>query len=130
MGIIVGVVGVGQFALQFIPLFKLHPDVDAVYATDIVPERAADAVSGLGVDRVFASYEDLLSSDCDAVAIFTQRWTHGPLVLQALNAGKHAYSTVPMAISTEEISAIVSAVDKTGRTYMMGETSYYYPGPV
>ena len=50
MGIIVGVVGVGQFALQFIPLFKLHPDVDAVYATDIVPERAADAVSGLGVD--------------------------------------------------------------------------------
>jgi predicted dehydrogenase len=51
-------------------------------------------------------------------------------VLQALNAGKHAYSTVPMAISTEEISAIVSAVDKTGRTYMMGETSYYYPGPV
>ena len=130
MGITVGVVGVGQFAAKFIPLFKLHPGVDAVYATDVVPERATDAVRGLNVDRVFPSYEDLLSSDCDAVAIFTQRWTHGPLVLQALNAGKHTYSTVPMAISTEEISAIVTAVEITGLTYMMGETSYYYPGPV
>jgi predicted dehydrogenase len=35
-----------------------------------------------------------------------------------------------MAISTEEISTIVTAVEDTGLTYMMGETSYYYPGPV
>ncbi len=33
----------------------------------------------------------------------TQRWTHGPMVLQALEAGKNVYSAVPMAISVEEI---------------------------
>ncbi len=47
----------------------------------------------------------MLESDVDAVAIFTQRWTHGPLVVQALRAGKHVYSAVPMAITEEEIGS-------------------------
>ena len=72
----------------------------------------------------------MLESDVDAVAIFTQRWTHGPLVVQALRAGKHVYSAVPMAISEEEIAEIIEAVRETGLTYMMGETSYYNPATV
>jgi predicted dehydrogenase len=64
------------------------------------------------------------------VAIMTQRWTHGPLVLQALDAGKNVYSAVPMAISVEEITAIVQKVEQTGLIYMMGETSYYNPAVV
>jgi predicted dehydrogenase len=130
MGITIGFVGAGQFADSFIPLFKLHPAVDAVYATDLVPERAAEAAERLGADKVFSSYADLLASDCDAVAVFTQRWTHGPLVLQALEAGKHVYSTVPMAISVDDISAIIEVLKATGLIYMMGETSYYYPAAV
>jgi predicted dehydrogenase len=130
MGITIGFVGAGQFADSFIPLFKLHPGVDAVYATDLVAERAVHAVESLGADQVFSSYEELLASDCDAVAIFTQRWTHGPLVLQALEAGKHVYSTVPMAVSVEQISAIFEALSSTELIYMMGETSYYYPAAV
>jgi predicted dehydrogenase len=130
MGTTIGFVGAGQFADSFIPLFKLHPDVEAVYATDLVPARAAHAMESLGADKVFSSYEDLLSSDCDAVAIFTQRWTHGPLVLQALEAGKHVYSTVPMAVSVEQISDILGVLRSTGLIYMMGETSFYYPAAV
>lgn len=130
MGTTIGFVGAGQFTASFLPLFKLHPDVDAVYVTDLVPSRAADAVKDLGADRAFDSYEELLRSDCDAVAVFTQRWTHGPLVLDALRAGKHVYSTVPMGISVEEIAAIVDLVASSGLVYMMGETSHYYPAAV
>jgi predicted dehydrogenase len=75
-------------------------------------------------------FEALLASDVDAVAIFTQRWTHGPLVQQALRAGKHVYSAVPMAVSEEEIAGIIDAVRDTGLVYMMGETSYYNPATV
>ncbi|MHA6618063.1 Gfo/Idh/MocA family oxidoreductase [Pseudonocardia sp. DLS-67] len=70
----------------------------------------------------------MLASDVDAVAIFTQRWTHGPLVVAALEAGKHVYSAVPMAITADEIGAIIEAVRKTGLTYMMGETELLAPG--
>lgn len=130
MGITIGFVGTGQFAESFIPLFKLHPEVDRIYVTDLVPERADDACQRLGADAAFDSYEALLASDCDAIAVFTQRWTHGPLVLRALEAGKHVYSTVPMGVSVEEISRIMSTVASSGLIYMMGETSYYYPAAV
>ncbi|MFJ5962557.1 Gfo/Idh/MocA family protein [Pseudarthrobacter oxydans] len=125
-----GVVGAGQFGSQFAHLFNLHPGVSAVYVADELPERAAEAVARYGLAGVKDSFDALLASDVDAVAIFTQRWTHGPLVEQALRAGKHVYSAVPMAVSEEEIAAIIQAVRDTGLVYMMGETSYYNPATV
>nr|WP_261974967.1 Gfo/Idh/MocA family oxidoreductase [Curtobacterium sp. B18] len=130
MMISVGMVGAGQFAPQFAKLFKLHPDVDRVYVTDLVDDRATDLVESQHLDGTFPDFDAVLASDVDAVAIFTQRWTHGPLVVQALRAGKHVYSAVPMAISVEEIRTIIEAVRETGLTYMMGETSYYNPATV
>jgi len=125
-----GIVGAGQFAGQFAALFKIHPDVDRVLVTDLLPERAEELVAREGLDGVVDSFDALLETDVDAVALFTQRWTHGPLVVRALRAGKHVYSAVPMAISEEEIAAIIEAVRETGLTYMMGETSYYNPATV
>jgi predicted dehydrogenase len=126
----IAIVGAGQFSGKFATLFKKHPLVGSVYATDLLPERAAELVEREALDGVFDSFEDALASDVDAVGIFTQRWTHGPLVVAALKAGKHVYSAVPMAISAEEIAAIIAEVERTGLTYMMGETSYYNPATV
>lgn len=125
-----GIVGAGQFSGQFAKLFKAHPLVRDVYVTDVLTERAETLAARQHLAGTFASFEDMLASDVDAVAIFTQRWTHGPLVVQALRAGKHVYSAVPMAITEEEIAAIIEAVRETGLTYMMGETSYYNPATI
>ncbi|GKQ36685.1 Gfo/Idh/MocA family protein [Streptomyces sp. A012304] len=126
-----GIVGAGQFSGQFATLFQAHPGVGDVHVTDLLPERAEQLVAAQGLAGTFPSYDAMLQSPAvDAVAIFTQRWTHGPLVLRALNAGKHVYSAVPMAITTEEIAAIIDAVKATGLTYMMGETSQYNPATV
>ncbi|GAB3795163.1 Gfo/Idh/MocA family oxidoreductase [Humibacter antri] len=126
----IGMVGAGQFAPSFAKLFKAHPDVDRVLVTDILPERARELVERERLDGTAPDFDAMLAGDVDAVAIFTQRWTHGPLVVAALKAGKHVYSAVPMAISAEEIAAIIEAVKETGLTYMMGETSYYNPATV
>lgn len=126
----IGVLGVGQFGSQFAHLFKLHPGVSDVYVVDELPERATAAQERWGLDGVLGSFEELLESDVDAVAIFTQRWTHGPLVERALRAGKHVYSAVPMAISEAEIERIIQAVRETKLVYAMGETSYYNPATV
>ncbi|SDT24990.1 Predicted dehydrogenase [Pseudarthrobacter equi] len=126
----IGIVGAGQFGGQFAHLFNLHPGVREVYVVDERPERAAEAVDRYDLAGVKPDFEALLASDVDAVAIFTQRWTHGPLVERALRAGKHVYSAVPMAVTEEEIARIIEAVRETGRVYMMGETSYYNPATV
>jgi predicted dehydrogenase len=125
-----GIVGAGQFAGSFAKLWRVHPGVSDILATDLLPERAERLAASCDLAGTVPSYEAMLDSDVDAVAIFTQRWTHGPLVVQALRAGKHVYSAVPMAVTAEEIAAIIEAVRQTGLTYMMGETSYYNPAVV
>ena len=120
-------IGCGEFAKNFVPLFKLHPLVEKVYVCDLIAERAEEYSKKFSVEIV-ASFEEVLKRrDIDAVAIFAQRHLHGPLVLQALSAGKHVYSAVPMASEVEQCQQIVAKVAETGLTYMMGETCYYYP---
>lgn len=127
MGMKIGICGIGQFAPCFTRLFKAHPVVDEVVLADLIPERAHEEAQRIGVRRVMGSLDELCRSDVDAIAIFTQRQLHGPHALQALSAGKHVYSAVPMGMSVDEISKIIEMVKRTGLLYMTGETSYYYP---
>lgn len=126
----IGVIGTGQFARSFIGLWQLHPEVEEVYACDLIPERAEEHRRKYNLAGTFADVDEVLASDVDCVAIMTQRWTHGELALRALEAGKNVYSAVPMAITVDEIRSIVAKVEDTGLIYMMGETSYYNPAVV
>ncbi|WP_164821556.1 Gfo/Idh/MocA family protein [Paenibacillus koleovorans] len=130
MGFRLGVVGAGQFSRCFIPLFQAHPYVTEVVLAETVTERRDKFAKAFRLSEVYDSFEALLKSDVDAVALFTQRHLHGPQTIQALQAGKHVYSAVPAAQSLEEIGGIVEEVRRSGLIYMTGETSYYYPSTV
>lgn len=123
----IGVVGFGAFARSFVPLFQAHPGVAAVDLAEIRPDRRAEGSSLFHFDTVYDDFESLLAGPCDAVAIFTDRSRHFPFAKKALLAGKHVYCAVPMANRLEEIAELVDLVRSTGLTYMMGETSIYYP---
>jgi predicted dehydrogenase len=125
MGIKVGLVGVSNFGSKFVPLFKLHPLVDELCVAELDPDRRAAVAKEFGIARTFASHDELCASDVDAIAIFTQRWTHGPLAIKSLKAGKHVYSAVPSGVTLEELGELVELVKSTGLTYMLGETEYY-----
>ena len=128
MSISVGVCGVGLFADHFIPLFKAHPDVENVVLCDLDAEKLEAKCEKFGISDSSPSLDDLCArDDVDAIAIITQHHLHGPQAVQALEAGKHVYSAVPSAISMEEITKLVETVEETGKIYMIGETSYYYP---
>ena len=119
------VIGCGAFARNFVPLFKAHPATEKVFVCDLIPERSADYSRKFEVE-VIPSFEDALArKDVNAVAIFVQRHLHGPLVIQALKAGKHVYSAVPCASTVEEIFEIERLVRETRLTYSMGETGFY-----
>jgi len=121
------VVGGGSFGVRFIPIFQAHPCVSEVSFAEILPERRGAVAAKFGVKRLFDSLDAALASDVDAVAIITQRHLHGPMTIAALRAGKHVYCAVPMATELSEIEEICRLAAATGLTYMMGETSYYYP---
>jgi predicted dehydrogenase len=121
----IAMIGCGRFAGNFVPLFKAHPEVERVFVCDLIRERA-EAYSAQFDVPIVDSFEDALSSpEINAVAIFTQRFLHGPMVIAALRAGKHVYSAVPCAISIDEIREIEALVRSTRLTYSMGETGFY-----
>lgn len=123
--ITIAIIGCGRFSKFFVPLFKDHPNVEKVYVCDEKKDRAEEFSKKFGVS-VVDSFEETLSSDkINCIAIFTQRFKHGEMVVKALNAGKHVYSAVPCAISVDEIKEIEKTVRKTGLIYSMGETGYY-----
>ena len=124
-------VGCGQFCSHFVTLFKEHPAVEYVAACDKFRERAERFKETYGMDAIFDTFEDVIASDeVNSVAIFTQRDLHGQMAIEALKAGKHVYSAVPMALKIEEILEIVRLVKETGLTYMMGETGIYRPASI
>jgi len=127
MGIRVGMVGVGSFAQCFIPLFKAHPLVDEVILCDLDAQKLRQNSERYGIPKTCPSLDDLCATNVDAAAIITQNWLHAPQAIQALEAGKHVYSAVPTGISVDEIARLVKTVERTGKVYMLGETSYYYP---
>ncbi len=127
MAIRIGVVGAGAFAHCFIPLFKAHPLVEEVALCDVNDQKLDDSSDHFGIKTRFRSLEELLDSNFTAAAIITQNWLHAPQAIQSLNAGKDVYSAVPAGITVDEIQELVRTVEKTGRIYMMGETSYYSP---
>lgn len=123
----IGIVGTGSFAQNFIPLFKLHPLVEKVILCDLDEVKLNENMKKHGITNGSSSLGELLETDVDSVAIFTQNWMHGPQAEKALLAGKNVYSAVPAGITCEEVERLVSAVRKSGKTYMIGETSFYYP---
>lgn len=119
------VVGCGRFSPFFVPLFKAHPVTEKVWVCDQKRDRAEDFAKRFDVEIMDSFEEALASKEVNAVAIFTQRFKHGKMVIDALKAGKHVYSAVPCAVSVDEIKEIERLVRETRLTYSMGETGFY-----
>ena len=123
----IAIIGCGEFAKEFIPIFKAHPYVEKIFVCDKIKEKALEYQKKFDVE-VIDTFEDALNrKDVNAIAIFVQRHLHGPFAIKALNAGKNVYSAVPMASEVSHCKEIIDVVKRTGLTYMMGETCVYYP---
>lgn len=139
MGISIGIVGLGGFGSQFVELFKKHPQVDRIALCDREAERVRKfAENPAFADKfhpcdAYGSLEAICASDVQAIALFTQPWLHAPQAVQAIEAGKHVYSAVPI-ISLPDGQEILDWCDRlvqtcrrTGMSYMLGETTFYRP---
>jgi predicted dehydrogenase len=126
----VGIIGGGQFSSSFIPLFQAHPFVEEVALVEPNLERRTRVASQFSISQTFENLAEFWNSDFDAVAIFTPRWTHAQIALEALKNGRHVYTAVPMGITKDEVTQLVEAAGDSGLTYFMAETSYYYPAVV
>lgn len=77
-----------------------------------------------GIPRTAATYEELLADpEVEGVLITTPNDTHRDLVLQALEAGKAAYTDKPIAHTLEHGVAIVEAVEASRLPFAVGHSA-------
>lgn len=119
----IGVVG-GGFGCAF--YWHEHPDCVVQAVSDLRPERRAALRNVYRCDRAYDSLEELIKdSEVDAVAVFTGAPDHVRHSIACLEAGKHVICAVPAAMTLDECEQLREAVERSGLTYMMAETSYY-----
>ena len=124
----VGIAGYGlcAFGAQF--GFQKHPNVEVVAVTDLIPSRCAKLAKACGCEKTYPSCEEMIKDDSiEAVFIATDAPSHARLAVAALEHGKHVASAVPAVFgSLEEADQLFEAVKKSGRKYMLFETSYFH----
>ncbi len=121
----VALVGLG-FGGAFAGIYRAHPDVGEVTLYDLngdLLKRVAESVGGV---KTAPSFEAILEDrSIDAVHLVTPIPLHGEQTVRVLEAGKHCACTVPMATSLEDICRIAEAERRSGKNYMMMETTLY-----
>ena len=120
-----GVIGTGDRAVGYLQrIFKTLSDEKAakvVGVADINPVRAAEGGKDLGAGQAFTDYRKLLElPQLDAVFVMTPDFTHAPIVLDAIAAGKHVFCEKPRATTVEDSNAIVSAASKGKSIFLAG----------
>jgi len=123
----IGVVGL-RFGRAFAQVFADHPDCELAAVADMEADRRAEFSSAVGGARMYSTLEEVLADgEVEAVGVFTPAPRHAEHSCAALEAGKHVLCAVPAGLTLDDCERLIRTVDRTGRTYMMAETSCYYP---
>ena len=121
----VALVGLG-FGSCFVPIWLDHPNVGQVTVCDTNEKLLQQMKERYPRIRITTSFEEVLKDETiDAVHLVTPIPLHADQSVAVLESGKHCACTVPMATSLEDIRRIVAAKRKSGKNYMMMETTLY-----
>lgn len=139
----IGVVGLGERGLQAVrrlchvegvrltALCDLHIHADNIQAaigvgTPYYGVPTAQHPHQSPAPRMFADYRHVCRDDgVDLVYICTDWLSHTPIILEALEHGKHVAVEVPAATTLTNIRAIVDAAEQSQRHCMMLENCVY-----
>ncbi len=112
----VAIIGCGSFAGgQYLHRVKQMRHAELVAVCDILPERAQDYARRAGIDRWFASIDELLDGcEFDILMNATSIPAHHAINLKALTAGKHLFTQKPAGLTVAEVTAQIEAAAKAG----------------
>jgi predicted dehydrogenase len=124
-------VGMGRWGRSWAKLVSRHPEVaELVACVDVQPEmlqqlqRDVDMAAGNCFPTLPAA---LQATDAEAVLVTTALTDHVPVVLAALEAGKHVLVEKPFAPALEDARQAVDVAAAQGRILMVSQNYRFYP---
>lgn len=125
----VGVISCSHMAQSHMLAVKNHEQARLVAICDVDEEKLREAGEKLEVEARYTDYRDLLKHPgLDAVIIVTPDQLHREMAVAALEANLHVLCEKPLAITREDVAAIVRAAKASDRKLMVGQIARYTPG--
>lgn len=111
-----GIIGCGRVTTMFhLNAIDSLDQVKVVSVSDLSEDRMKSVKNLCGAEYSYEDYSELLqSSDVDAVVINTPPRFHEPMVLEAIDAGKHVLCEKPLAQTVEGCLRIKEAQKSAG----------------
>ena len=105
-----GVLGAGLFAnATLLPALKKVKDIELVGIASAGGLHARHSAEKFGFTYATSNDDEILDDpNINTVAILTRHDTHTGLALKALQAGKHVFVEKPLAVSQDQLSAVVA----------------------
>lgn len=118
----VGVIGVGGISRTHMPGWAASPHAEVIAGADLSEAALATWGNTHGVTNLSVKPEDLFNNpDIDIIDICTPNMYHTPLVVAALEAGKHVICEKPLAPTPADIHQMIEARDKSGKQLMTAQ---------
>jgi predicted dehydrogenase/threonine dehydrogenase-like Zn-dependent dehydrogenase len=116
-----GVIGAGNYATSMLlPHLHDRADVRLVEVATATGLSATNAQHRFGFERCSTDHRGLLADEAvDAVVIATRHHAHAAMVCEALRAGKAVFVEKPLAVDSDQLQAILSAVTDSGNDRLM-----------
>lgn len=126
----IGIIGVGRIGqLAHLANFVCVKGCRVVAVADQRPILVRRASRLFGVTRCYLTHHELLADpDVEAVVVVTRRAATGPIVIDALRAGRHVLSEKPMALSLAQALRLVNEASSRSLIYGVGYMKRHDPG--
>lgn len=125
----VALVGAGTISHCHMQAYRKLPGVRVAAVCDINGERAKQFSQQYGIPNWYTNRRAMLEAEClDAVSAVTWNNAHGPVSIDALNAGVHVLCEKPLALNAAEALEMQKAAEKSGRLLMPGFCTRYEEG--
>lgn len=126
-----GVIGLGTWGAAHLATYAEHPAARLVAACDLDAARLEAATERYGIPHAASDYRDLLGlPELDAVSIVTPDFTHTPIVLDAVAAGKAVLVEKPLATTLQDCDRIGEALRHSPVPFMVDFHNRWSPGVV
>jgi predicted dehydrogenase len=115
-----GLIGCGTWGSVHARTYQASPHASLVEVCDENEERAARFARQYGAKRHSTDWRELLANpEIQAVSIATPDFSHGDIILAAIEAGKDVLSEKPLATTVEECRKILDAQKRKGTRLMV-----------
>ncbi len=122
----VGIIGTGMWGKIHVEYFMEDPRSEVTWIVDKALPLMEKFKKRYKIPNGSGDYSDMLKDDdLDAVVIASPPFTHTPIALDVLRAGKHVFIEKPMSINRREMNRLLRETEKRpGQVALTGDCRY------